>query len=52
MGFVLVDSNQSLIAKCVYVICIVAYSHINITEINIRATGLFTLHSNLSLIHI
>jgi len=45
MGYVLVDLNQSLIAKCVYLICIVAYSH-NITEINIRATGLFTSHSN------
>jgi len=45
MGFVLVDSNQSQIVKGVYVICIFAYSH-NIMEINIRATGLFTSHSN------
>ena len=45
MGFVLVDSNQSQIVKCVYIICIFAYSH-NIIKINILATGLFTSHSN------
>jgi len=46
MEFVLVDSHQSQIAKCVYVICILAYLH-NVIEINVQATGLFTLHSNI-----